>query len=237
MNQLHLWVLILNWFSRYEASLRCISECRQVLLWICVWGWETGNHQAVGVTTDALLQEARQLWVSVRYVLESSGTFLEAGSISKSCYYLSQCEEWLVDVYWFLLSKARCPSDALTLTPCEVDELELTYYGVVNGWVVYYVDGHCEYWMGARRGVVQVVRGDDFVFDTLVVEKQCMLRCVTFEHIEVFNCKLFILVPADPQSLIRGFTFLKLRSIEQVKHLFIIDLQEWAWDCDMFLFS
>lgn len=52
----------------------------------------------------------------------------------------------------------------------------------------------------------------DLIFDTLIVELKCVLGTVTFEYIQVFNCKLLILVPSYPQALVLsrlGSLFLK----------------------------
>ena len=68
--QLHLGVLVFDRLIAYKASLSRVCESAQVLLNIGVRGREAGYHQAVGVAPDTLLQEASQLGVTVRNMLE-----------------------------------------------------------------------------------------------------------------------------------------------------------------------
>ena len=58
--------------------------------------------------------------------------------------------------------------------------------------------------------MIQIVRGDYLVFDSLIVEGESMLWGVTLEDIEVFHCELLILVPPDPETLISSTTRLAL---------------------------
>lgn len=88
--------------------------------------------------------------------------------------------------------------------------------------------------------MVQVMTRHNLVLNTLIVEHYCMLRTVTLEHIKVLHCELFILVPPDPQTLVKGTALLSLLEhacIEQVEYFLIVDLQEGTGDGYMFLFT
>ena len=51
--------------------------------------------------------------------------------------------------------------------------------------------------MRSRRGMVQIVRRHNFVFDAFIVVREAVLGIVTFENVKIFHLKLVLLTPSD----------------------------------------
>lgn len=87
--------------------------------------------------------------------------------------------------------------------------------------------------MGARRSVIQIVRRHNLVLDSLVIKLDGMLSIIAAENKQILDCELFCLGPSDAQTFLLLFALaLKSLSIQQVKHLLVIDLQETRIDVD-----
>lgn len=89
--------------------------------------------------------------------------------------------------------------------------------------------------MRSRRGLIQIVRSNNLVLYTFVVQFQGLVSIVTLEDQKVLDLKLIWLRPSYFQSLVGLIVCerpLKMASIEQVIDLLVVDLQEWHCNCD-----
>lgn len=81
--------------------------------------------------------------------------------------------------------------------------------------------------MTPAGGVVQIMTGNNFVFNSLVVVLHAVLRIIALKYEQVFNRKLVILRPSDFQSFILFAwvcTFFDFGSVEKIKHFFVVNL-------------
>lgn len=91
--------------------------------------------------------------------------------------------------------------------------------------------------MRAGRGVVQIVTGYDFVFDSFVVHFDAVISIITPKHEQVLNSELLCLGPTNLQpSLIHLAFAFQLLAVQQIKHLFVVDLQERTGNSHCFAF-
>lgn len=150
---------------------------------------------------------------------------------------MSESEEGLIDVDRFFGCETRVACLAGSLTTCKVHKLQLALDYAVHVSIVHYFETQGENSVGAGRGMVQVVRGYNFVFDALVVELDGVFRIVASEHEQVLDSELVSFGPANLETLLLGFVVFECGLIEQVKDLFVVDLQEGAADRDCAVFT
>ena len=77
--------------------------------------------------------------------------------------------------------------------------------------------------------MVQVMRRNHFVLDTLVVQFYGMLGVVAAEHEQVLHRELLLLAPPDSQACLVQFTLaLQGFCVEQVEDFLVVYLEERA---------
>ena len=59
------------------------------------------------------------------------------------------------------------------------------------------LNGQREHGVGATRAVVHIVRGDNLVSDTKLVQSHHVINSLAFESVEVFNSEYVVLVPLE----------------------------------------
>ena len=85
--------------------------------------------------------------------------------------------------------------------------------------------------------MVQVVRSNNFVLNSFVVELNRMLCIVTAEDKQVFDCELLLFTPSHLEaSLVQLALSFECLGVKEVKDLFVVDLEEGAGDVDGFGF-
>ena len=101
---------------------------------------------------------------------------------------------------------------------------------VVDGGVVGYLKRQRKNTMRPTRGMIQVVRGDNFILNPLIVVLHAVLGVVAFKDEQIFHRKLIIFIPSDTEAFFVCLVFELLRRIEQIKYLFVVDLEKGAGD-------
>lgn len=56
--------------------------------------------------------------------------------------------------------------------------------------------------MGSARGMVEIVRRDDLVFNAFVVVLHAVLCIVALEHVQILHRELVILVPSNSKTFL-----------------------------------
>jgi len=79
-------ILVKNWSILNESGSTCIYQSTQCLFIICWILWYCGNHHCFGISTQRVLKDSGQLWITIRYVI-----FLILSIIRKTINNLSQC--------------------------------------------------------------------------------------------------------------------------------------------------
>ena len=133
------------------------------------------------------------------------GILLPAAGLCEPSDNLPQSEETLVDVNRFLLGEACRTSHTRPLRACQVNQLQLRHYLIVDRCVVRDLEYQREDAVTTTGGVIQIMGRDDFVLDTLVVQLDCMFSVITSEYEKVFYSKLFLLAPSDFESCLLQF--------------------------------
>ena len=80
--------------------------------------------------------------------------------------------------------------------------------------------------------MIQVVSSDHFVLDALVVVLDAVVGIIAFEDEQVLHRELLVLVPSDLEALLLTRLF-DLGRVQQIKDLFVVDLEERARDRDV----
>ena len=70
------------------------------------------------------------------------------------------------------------------------------------------------------------MRGNDFVFDSIVEKFQTVSSIVAFTYVKVFYSKLFGLAPSNLKSLRCHFVLFQGVFVKQIEHFLVIDLQK-----------
>ena len=93
--------------------------------------------------------------------------------------------------------------------------------------------------MRSTRGMIQIMWCHNLILDPFIVILETMLSIVTFKHKQIFYLKLIIFWPAYSQSILTlARSLFYFWCIQQIKHFFIIYLQKWTRNSNMFwLFS
>lgn len=115
----------------------------------------------------------------------------------------------------------------------QVNQLEFTD---CNLFEISFIDRfycYCEDHMRSATCLIYIVWSHYFVLNTILIEFKHLGFIFTFKYIQIFNLKLILFVPSYSKAL--WFFNINLRFIQQVENLFIVNLQEWAKDCEMLL--
>lgn len=78
--------------------------------------------------------------------------------------------------------------------------------------------------------MVQIMRSDNFVFDSLVVQLNGMLSIVASEDEQVLNSELVRFRPAYFEALLLLIVVLQRCLVQKIKDFFVVDLKERARD-------
>jgi len=71
------------------------------------------------------------------------------------------------------------------------------------------------------------VGSNNLVFDSLVIQLDCMFSIVAAEDKEIFDSKLVLLAPSDFESSLVNFALtFQCFSVQKIKDLFVINLEE-----------
>lgn len=161
-------------------------------------------------------------------------------TFGQTCDDLAQSEKWLVNINSFFRSQTRVTGLRRSLTASQVNQLKFARYYVVDWTVVdqvYFQRKNC---VRARRLLIEIVAGDNFVLNTFVIKHNCMLCVVAAELKQIFDGKLIALSPPyfEPSllQLLCGGPFYCLR-VEQVKYFFVVNLEEGAVNLNCLCFA
>jgi len=173
----------------------------------------TRDHQTIGIAAQRLLQELSQFRFSIGNVrsLRLVFYFLQ---IRKPVDYFAQREQTLVNVNWLLCWNSSGPSRWNLLRSCKIDQLKLWCDDII---VVLRVDGldcHSKNCMRPGRSVIQIMRSNNFILNTIMKKLKNFFRSPAFEYVEVFNRKLIFFGIPDPQSFLIHESCLLWRHIE-----------------------
>lgn len=155
---------------------------------------------------------------------------------------LPQNQQTLVDVDALLGLDSRGAGLALLLRTSQVDQLEPADCDVRLHLNILDLNGQREDAVTSARELVQVVRRQYLVLRSELKEFQSLLWRLALEHVQVFHYELVLLGPSDPEAahvFVEGAGLPELgqasdaRRVQQIKYLFVINLEVRAEDADV----
>ena len=186
-NLLGLWVLIFDRFVRNEWGFWCVAQCWEILVHLGITRVQTSHHQRETISSQRLTKQTRQLRVAIRDV-----ALFAFATLGQSRDNLTQCQQTLVDInglLWRDISRLR-----LSLTSCEINELQCANNRIVWVLPVDLLESHLEHWVRSATCIVHIMGGNDFVFDSEVVQCEDVFSGSALESVQIFNLKV-VLVP------------------------------------------
>ena len=115
---------------------------------------------------------------------------------------LSQREQRLVNVYSLFGGKTSVACLRIPFTSSQINQLQFRNNLWIDIRVVSDFSLESKNSVRPRTGMIQIVTGDNFVFDALVVHLNCVLRIIAAENKQIFYSKLVIFWPTHFQALI-----------------------------------